>query len=89
MKNQSTIEWHLKKMGQAASGIQGIGMIMEAIMIEEGDANSKFPYKMNSFVGGALVDAVIILGAEAGHRHEVLEGLLFDKGGHNEADNRN
>jgi hypothetical protein len=78
MRNRKVIDWHLNQLGQAASGLRGVAMVMEAIMTEENDENSQFPYKSNGFVGGCLVSAVIVLAGEVSHRQEVIKELFDD-----------
>jgi hypothetical protein len=76
LSTKSTLEYHLKKLDQAALGLMGVGMVMNAIMTEEENPNSKFPYKSNDFVSGCLVKAVVVLAGEVSHYHEKISELL-------------
>jgi len=78
MRNRKIIDWHLNHLSQAASGLQGVAMVMEAILTEENDENSQFPYKSNDFVGGCLVSAAVVLAGEVSHKQEVIKELFDD-----------
>ena len=78
MRNRKIIDWHLNHLSQAASGLQGVAMVMEAILTEENDENSQFPYKSNDFVGGCLISAAVVLAGEVSHCHEVIKELFDD-----------
>ncbi len=78
MRNRKVIDWHLNQLSQAASGLQGVAMVMEVIMTEENDEKSQFPYKSNDFVGSCLVSAAVVLAGEVSHRQEVIQELFDD-----------
>lgn len=77
MNKKRDIAWNILQLQNANNALHGIGLVMNAILDAEGDADSNCILRHNGFIKGALINGVCVLTDGVALRLEHLEKMVL------------